>query len=1433
MSDTENVTDADVRRSSRRRESAKVTSRKNALEAMKEARRSGKGYKPNLEVNDVYEVVDEDEYNDIVRKRQNDNFVVDDDGMGYVDTGVDFDDEYDEYADEENAKKSKNRKNKAKKEKKKGALDSFLAAGQTKKAVFDDSKVKVNLEEDEDLKNMLGDILDGPDEEEETAPPPPPPKSRNPFKRERTSSPDAFEASMAPRPIAKKAKTNFLAKTPKVGVVKQAVKLEEPEEPEEADDFDYGIPDVEEAPVEFSNDSQKTTDVEKVKIDESPDDVMETDEAPTSKLLLTAEEWNADTNEAVDEPIDVKTGAEEFYVMGGENGDQKAIRMYWIDAFEDVHKNSGTVFLFGKLKVSKNQWASCCCIVRKMPRQVFFMPRETNLATNEPIQDVDVFNEIRSVLKKNLNLNEFKCRPIEKRLMNDKQFGENAGEKTRLMEVQYESTHPKLPSDLTGSTFSKIFNTTTTPLEHLLIEKRFMGPGWIELFNFNESSAKMSNCDYEFSVDMEKMKNIRYLEGNSDEKLPNVRLLAINVITTINEKKENEICMISMLNNPKSSLVHPSCATKDLQRISLVTRPVGGTLPFDIKKRLESEQLSGIATTTANEKALLTLFLAKLNQIEPDIIVGHDLSAMVSILVSRLEKLKIPNWSRMSRLKRTINIGKVGHSKAGQWELTAGRLLLDSKLAAMELMKSRSYDISELSMKMFGYKRHEIYANDIGPMYSSSERLINLIKWSWADPLLSLRIVVELNALPLFTQITNIVGGVASRTLMGGRAERNEYLLMHAFHKSELIAPDKFNANAKRIQKASDDDDDGGDEHKAGKSKAQYSGGLVLEPKKGLYDTLILLLDFNSLYPSIIQEYNICFTTVSHTKDGDELPELPSASFEEGVLPREIRKLVECRRNVKNLMKTEKKEADRKQMDIRQMALKLTANSMYGCLGFQYSRFYAKPLAALVTAKGREILMHSKDLVESLGYSVIYGDTDSIMINTNSLDLAQAKKLGTEIKKQVNKCHRLLELDLDGVFKRMLLLKKKKYAALTINPDTKVESKELKGLDIVRRDWSQLAKETGTAVVDRILDPELSRDELVSSIDDLLRQMRSELDAGNVAKEKFQISKQLTKNPKDYADLKAQPHAAVAKRLNESGRFNLRHGDIVEYIICEDGTGNPATQRAYHRTEMDENNELKIDLIYYLAQQVHPVVCRLCAPIEETDAVRIAECLGLDATSYRRAAAATAAQCADEEDYMWQQENYDLCEGLAIRCPLSGCGETSVIRAVFDFESDASSPRIRLSSCAKCQRSWLPESTMAIVANQIDRQLGDFVARHMSAGYKCDEPTCEYRTRLQTMKWCREGLECVKCSTGILRKEYTSKQLFDQQMFIHTLLDVENATKSMDSTQLKSAKMRAEFVCAKEALLDLKMHVEEKFLRKNAYNQVDLSYIFAPMLKIR
>ena len=302
-----------------------------------------------------------------------------------------------------------------------------------------------------------------------------------------------------------------------------------------------------------------------------------------------------------------------------------------------------------------------------------------------------------------------------------------------------------------------------------------------------------------------------------------------------------------------------------------------------------------------------------------------------------------------------------------------------------------------------------------------------------------------------------------SRTLQGGRAERNSFLLLHAFHKEGHLPPEKLTwKDRKAIETGNlDETTTKGNEKKKG---PKYAGGLVLEPKKGLYTNYILLLDFNSLYPSIIQEYNLCFTTtdifppIGEVSD-DWLPSVPPPQ-DDGILPRQIRALVERRREVKKLMKGERDETEYSRLNIRQLGLKLTANSMYGCLGFSASRFFAQPLAALITAKGREILKQTQDFVAKMGLEVVYGDTDSIMINSNSDDYKHVMQLGNKIKKEINKHYRLLEIDIDGAYKSLLLLKKKKYAALAVEKkgDEIITKTEFKGLDIVRRDWSNLAR---------------------------------------------------------------------------------------------------------------------------------------------------------------------------------------------------------------------------------------------------------------------------------------------------------------------------------------------------------------------------------------
>lgn len=142
------------------------------------------------------------------------------------------------------------------------------------------------------------------------------------------------------------------------------------------------------------------------------------------------------------------------------------------------------------------------------------------------------------------------------------------------------------------------------------------------------------------------------------------------------------------------------------------------------------------------------------------------------------------------------------------------------------------------------------------------EGLMNYLSHCEADTYFIAAIALKVQMLPLTKVLTNLAGNSWARTLSGTRAERNEYILLHEFHKNKYICPDKVSGKAK-AQKGDDHPD--GDENSDVKKKDKYKGGLVFEPEKGLYDKFILVMDFNSLYPSIIQEFNICFTTVDRS----------------------------------------------------------------------------------------------------------------------------------------------------------------------------------------------------------------------------------------------------------------------------------------------------------------------------------------------------------------------------------------------------------------------------------------------------------------------------------------------------------------------------------------------------------------------------------------
>lgn len=792
---------------------------------------------------------------------------------------------------------------------------------------------------------------------------------------------------------------------------------------------------------------------------------------------------------------------------------------------------------------------------------------------------------------------------------------------------------------------------------------------------------------------------------------------------------------------------------------SVFTKPSNQVLPLDIHKTIQNFKGTRVQKMDS-ERALLNFFLAQFAKIDPDLIVGHDLQGyQIGLICDGLLKCGVQNGSRLSKLKTSVSNKKDKAEK----QLFIGRLVCDLKISAKELIKSRSFDLNTLCqtvLKLKENERIELETEDIPKMFESSQDILKLIILTMQDTAYILKMMYELNVIPLALQITNIAGNVMSRTLMGGRSERNEFLLLHAFSEKDYIVPDKirkqdeFTSNKKSTNT---------------RKKPTYSGGLVLDPKVGFYDTLILLMDFNSLYPSIIQEYNICFTTVCETDEENIV--LPDTSLPPGILPTEIRKLVESRREVKKLMKNLDISDDlRMQYDIRQMALKLTANSMYGCLGFSNSRFFAKSLAALVTLKGREILTNTKDLVQKMTYEVIYGDTDSIMINTKILDYNEVFKIGSKIKQEVNKLYKQVELDIDGVFKYLLLLKKKKYAAVSLNKtktgELKME-KELKGLDIVRRDWSQLAAEAGKIVLDHILSDQ-DQEERINNIHSHLAKLKEDLEQNRVPLSLLVITKQLTKDPNLYPNKNVLPHVQVALRFNKKGGKPLRAGDTVPYIICEDGTNSSAMQRAYHVDELKNSETLKIDVKYYLSQQIHPVVSRLCEPIEGTDAHEIANFLGLDPTAFKKSKPASAVTAG--ENIKRPEIKFRNVQPFEFKCLT--CKEINSVNSPFVENVPF------LERCTNANCKVRPVEYLVSLQNQLTLLCRNYIHKYYQYELTCEDPACPNNTVRLPLRFAGKHPVCTLCNNAVMYKKFSEYDLYSQLSFFQYIFDLTKHTKS-------------------------------------------------------
>ncbi|XP_040922222.1 DNA polymerase alpha catalytic subunit [Toxotes jaculatrix] len=1440
-----------------RREKREKVGRKSALEQLKKAKKGEKVKYEVEELTSVYEEVDEDEYSKMVRERQEDDWIIDDDGTGYVEDGREI---FDDDLDDDVVENKKGKAGAKGADLKKAVKKSAVTKPNTIKSLFMNSNVKRPAEKDVDLSkdDLLGDILQDLHSEKQTPLAPPPvvtlkkkkslgspmnPFSIKPQMPKESPSATGLKAKVIrpppsdppPRPSPRHPPS-----TPVLPLEKQKAKVEEPDEEEVNDSLAFDGVDFDE-PMEVGLEEAKpavTEDAElETKVAAGAAVKVEPKAEPQDPVLLSSRigsSWGQDEEAGVSEaPAEVQVDSSQLPLVEGADGEQ-VFRFYWLDAFEDPYSQPGVVYLFGKVWIeSAKSHVSCCVTVKNIERTMYFLPREykvnpkTKEVSDTPVGMMDVYQEFNELSEK-FKIMKFKSKKVDKNYCFEIP---DVPSQCEYLEVRYSAEFPALPSDLKGATFSHIFGTNTSSLEHFLLSRKIKGPCWLDIKTPQLISQPVSWCKVEAVALRSDLVTVV-----KDLSPPPLTVMSISLKTIQNPKTHhNEIVSLAALVHYRFHMDKAPPQPPYQTHFCVVSKPADCIFPYDFKEAVRKK--NGKVEIAATERTLLGFFLAKMHKIDPDVLVGHDIFGFdLEVLLQRINVCKVPHWSKIGRLRRA-NMPKLGGRGAfAEKSATCGRLVCDVEISAKELIRCKSYHLTELAAQLLKTERVTVPPEDIKNLYSDSPHLLYLLELTWTDAKLILQIMCELNVLPLALQITNIAGNVLSRTLMGGRSERNEFLLLHAFHEKNYIVPDKPSFRKAQLETAEGEEDVDSGKGKR-KKKAAYAGGLVLDPKVGFYDKFVLLLDFNSLYPSIIQEFNICFTTVQREaqntqkkNEEDELegiPEIPDSSLEMGILPKEIRKLVERRRQVKQLMKQQDINPDLYlQYDIRQKALKLTANSMYGCLGFSYSRFYAKPLAALVTHKGREILMHTKDMVQKMNLEVIYGDTDSIMINTNSRALEEVFKLGNKVKAEVNKLYKLLEIDIDGVFKSLLLLKKKKYAALVVEQhgDGQYSVKqELKGLDIVRRDWCDLAKECGNYVIGQILSDQ-SRDVIVENIQRHLVEVGERVASGAIPLNQYEIHKALTKDPQDYPDKKSLPHVHVALWINSQGGRRVKAGDTVSYIICKDGSTLAASQRAYAIEQLQKQEGLSLDTQYYLAQQIHPVVSRICDPIEGIDSVLIATWLGLDPSQFR---AQQQYQREEEADGMLgvpvqltDEERYKDCERFTFTCPQ--CGTDNIYDSVFEGAGAKLEPS--LTRCCHIPCGSRPMDYAVNISNKLLLDIRRHIKKYYSGWLVCEDQACQNRTRRLPIAFSRHGPICPACTRATLRPEYSEKALYNQLCFYRFIFDWDYAVAKV-LQQSDEKKRVTQLNRDKEVYRRLK-EVPDKALAASGYSEINLAKLF-------
>jgi DNA polymerase delta subunit 1 len=409
-----------------------------------------------------------------------------------------------------------------------------------------------------------------------------------------------------------------------------------------------------------------------------------------------------------------------------------------------------------------------------------------------------------------------------------------------------------------------------------------------------------------------------------------------------------------------------------------------------------------------------------------------------------------------------------------------------------------------------------------------------------------------------------------------------------------------------------------------------YEGATVLEAQKGAYYTPITALDFEALYPSIMMAHNLCYSTyVMNEKDYGNVPGVEYETFKVGektykfaqgvpsLLPAILLELKQFRKKAKKDMAAAT-GAMKEVYNGKQLAYKISMNSVYGFTGAGKGILPCVPIASTTTCRGRGMIEETKNYVEANfpGAKVRYGDTDSVMVEFDVGDRKgkEAIEYSWELgERAADECSALFKkpnnLELEKVYCPYFLYSKKRYAAKlwtkAKDGNMNMDYIDVKGLQLVRRDNTPHVREVCKELLDVVLDaPDTGPPR------ELARERASQLLAGEVPNEKLILSQSLADSYKvggksvtitspESVHINQAHVQVVSKMRQRKPGSEPQSGDRVPYLLTK--TDNPKA-KAFEKSEdpkyVEENN-IPIDYHYYFENKFLNPVCDLLDPLYE------------------------------------------------------------------------------------------------------------------------------------------------------------------------------------------------------------------------------------------